>query len=140
MPYTAPTFVNNSQPPLNASNMNDLAQAVENLEVPNGGTGRASLEDGSVLIGNGTDPVEMLSGSGALYSTTSGSPQFGTLPASCGGTGYTSIASLRANIAVYQIRTTPPNDTNSLWINPTDSSLNYYFNGSWKKIVGVFGG
>lgn len=139
MAYTAPTFVNNNTPAINATNLNALAQAVESLQVPNGGTGNNTFASGAILIGDGTNPVDELVGSGAVYATTSGDPKFGTLPASCGGTGYTSIASLRANIAVFQIRGNAPSDTNSLWINPNDNSLSYYYGGSWRKIVGVFG-
>lgn len=142
MAYTAPTFVNDSQPALNAENMNNLAQAVESLCVENGGTGASTLPQGGVLIGAGTQPVETIFGTGAVYATTNGNPTFGTLPASCGGTGYTSIASLRGNIKVYEIRTTEegePDDTNTLWINPDNNSISYYYDGSWRKIVGVFG-
>lgn len=139
MAYTAPTFVNNNTPAINATNLNNLAKAVESLGVENGGTGCNTFTDGAILVGDGTDPVDELVGTGAVYATTSGNPQFGTLPASCGGTGYTSLASLRANIAVYQIRNTAPNDTNSLWINPDDNTISYYHNGTWKKTVGVFG-
>jgi hypothetical protein len=139
MAYTAPTFVNNNTPAINATNLNNLAKAVESLGIENGGTGKSSFTDGAILVGNGTDPVDELTGTGAVYATAQGSPQFGTLPVNCGGTGYTSLASLRANIAVFQIRGTAPNDTNSLWINPNDNSLSYYYNGSWRKIVGVYG-
>ena len=139
MAYTAPTFVNDSLPSINATNLNNLAKAVESLGVENGGTGCNTFTDGAILVGDGADPVDELVGTGAVYATTSGSPQFGTLPTSCGGTGYTSLASLRANIAVFQVRTTAPNDTNSLWINPSDNTISYYYSGSWRKIVGVFG-
>ena len=142
MAYTAPTFVNDSQPSLNAENMNNLAQAVELLGVENGGTGASIIASGGIVVGAGTQPVETVFGTGALYSTSNGDPTFGTLPVSCGGTGYTTIAALRANIKVFEIRTTEegePDDTNTLWINPDNNSVSYYYNGSWRKIVGVFG-
>lgn len=50
MAYTAPTFVNDSAPALNANNMNDLAQNVENLQVANGGTGRQTLKIGRAHV------------------------------------------------------------------------------------------
>ena len=138
-PYSAPTFINDNTPAINATNLNNLAKAVESLGVANGGTGNNTFTNGGILVGDGTDPVGDITGTGALYATSSGNPQFGTLPASCGGTGYTSLASLRANIAIYQVRTTAPTDTNSLWINPNDNTISYYYGGSWRKIVGVFG-
>ena len=138
-PYVAPTYVNNNPPAINDTNLNNLSKAVELLGVANGGTGSTNFDEGAVLIGNGTEPVEGLTGTGALYAVESGSPQFGTLPVSCGGTGFTTLAALRANIFVFQIRTTPPNDTNSLWINPDDNTISYYYQGAWHKIVGVFG-
>ena len=139
MAYTAPTFVNNNTPAINATNLNNLAKAVESLGVENGGTGNSSFTEGAILVGDGSNPVDELKGTGAVFATVSGNPEMGTLPVSCGGTGYTSLASLRANIAIFQIRTTQPNDTNSLWINPNDNTLSYYYNGSWRKVVGVFG-
>lgn len=138
-PYVAPTFVNNNAPALNADNMNNLAKAVQKLGVANGGTGKTSITDGAIVVGNGTDAVDELTGTGALYATTNKNPQFGTLPASCGGTGVTSLAQLRATINLIQIRGDAPNDTNCLWINPNDNTLNYYYNGSWRKTLGVFG-
>jgi hypothetical protein len=138
-PYVAPTFVNNNAPALNADNMNNLAQAVQRLGVANGGTGATEITEGAIVIGNGTDTIEELSGTGAVYATTYGQPEFGTLPPSCGGTGLTSLASLRANLGLIQIRGTAPTDTNSLWIRPSDNTLHYYYKGEWRTISGTFG-
>ena len=138
-PYVAPDFINDNPPAINETNLNNLAKAVENLGVQNGGTGVKTISEGAIVVGAGIEPVEELLGSGAVYATEPGNPQYGTLPVSCGGTGFTTLASLRANIYVFQIRTTPPNDTNSLWINPDDNTLSYYYQGKWRKIVGVFG-
>lgn len=141
MAYTNPNFQNNNTPAINATNLNDLANAVQKLGVENGGTGRTTLASGALIMGNGTSPVGNLYGVGALYSQTSGNPQFGTLPVSCGGTGVSTMAQLRSNISVFLIQTAQPQDTsgNILWINPSDSTLNYYYNGQWRKILGVFG-
>lgn len=144
-PYVAPTFVNDNSPALNATNMNNLAQAVQKLGVANGGTGKTSITDGAIVVGNGTDAVDELTGTGALYATTNKNPQFGTLPPSCGGTGVTSLSALRAVISVFQVATYTPTDTHSLWIDPRDNTLAFYYVdpqtgvGAWRKIVGVFG-
>lgn len=141
MAYTNPNFKNNDTPAINATNLNNLANAVQNLGVENGGTGKSSITSGALVKGNGSNPVGEVIGTGALYSQTSGNPQFGTLPVSCGGTGVAAMSALRANIHVFLIQTSQPNDTSGdiLWINPSDSTLSYYYNGQWRKILGVFG-
>lgn len=63
------------------------------IDVPHGGTGQENMTEGSLLTGNGTNPVSMLTGTGAVYSTESGKPTFGTLPVQMGGTGKTSFNS-----------------------------------------------
>lgn len=56
---------------------------------------------GSVVIGDATNGVKGINGTGALYATTSGAPSFGTLPISAGGTGATTAAAARTNLDVY---------------------------------------
>jgi len=56
---------------------------------------------GSVVIGDATNGVKGINGTGALYATTSGAPSFGTLPLSAGGTGATTAAAARTNLDVY---------------------------------------
>lgn len=63
------------------------------IDVPHGGTGQKTFTAGALLKGNGTGAVGMVSGTGAVYATTSGDPKFGTLPVSMGGTGKTSFTS-----------------------------------------------
>lgn len=143
MAYTAPTFVNNNTPAINAQNLNDLAGAVQLLTVPNGGTGRNNLYAGSILLGNGTDPVLRLSGTGAVYATTYGSPTFGTLPVSCGGTGATTMEQLKSSMGLtnagFVAQASPPSDTSVLWINTTNNTMNYFNGTNWIPIVGVYG-
>lgn len=88
--------------------------------VAQGGTGASTLTVNALLVGNGTDPVKMISisqgalvigdttngvaaltGTGALYALTSGAPTFGTLPISAGGTGATNAANARTSLDVY---------------------------------------
>ena len=59
------------------------------VKVAHGGTGQTSFDSGAILKGNGAGNVAQLLGIGALYAAASGSPQFGTLPVSAGGTGRT---------------------------------------------------
>lgn len=61
------------------------------LGVVRGGTGARTFAAGGLLKGNGTDAVTALTGTGAVYATTSGSPKFGTLPVTAGGTGRTTL-------------------------------------------------
>lgn len=60
-----------------------------------------SLENGSVLVGDNTNTVKGLKGVGALFSSTSGTPQIGTLPIALGGTGGVTVATARQNLEVY---------------------------------------
>lgn len=142
MAYEAPTFVNGSTPALNATNMNALAEAVESLGVENGGTGKQSITSGALVKGNGTGAIGEVIGTGAVYATASGSPTFGTLPVSCGGTGVTSIAALKTAMGLtsagFIISAAAPSDTTKLWINSTNSTMNYYNGSAWVAIRGVF--
>ena len=65
------------------------------LPVFRGGTGHSSIDKGCLMRGNGSGFVTLFSGKGAVYcGNIGGDPQFGTLPADCGGTGQTSLAGL----------------------------------------------
>lgn len=68
------------------------------LSVARGGTGKATATAGAILKGNGTSAFTEMSGTGAVYATTKNSPTFGTLPASCGGTGLTASPSMQTNL------------------------------------------
>lgn len=72
----------------------DVTQGV--LSVVRGGTGMSSPTSGGLIKGNGTEPCGIVRGTGALYSLSAGNPRFGTLPASMGGTGVTSLNALRS--------------------------------------------
>lgn len=142
MAYTNPNFQNNNTPAINATNLNNLANAVQLLGVENGGTGKASITSGAIVKGNGTNAVGEISGTGALYSATSGNPQFGTLPVSCGGTGAVTLDALKENMGLasagFVISDTEPEVTTVLWINPTTRTLSFYYNGYWVLVRGVY--
>lgn len=142
MPYTNPNFRDNTTPALSAENMNNLANAVAQLSTANGGTGRTTLTSGAILYGDGTNAVGLLVGTGAVYATTSGSPQFGTLPVTCGGTGVTSLSALKTNLGLanagFVVQSSEPADHTVLWINSNNSTLNYYNGSAWVSIRGVF--
>lgn len=143
MAYVNPQWNNNSIPPIDADNLNDMSEALELLGVENGGTGASTLAQGGLLVGQGTNAVQTLTGTGALFATQSGTPQFGTLPVSCGGTGATTQEAARAALGLtnsrFVIQTSQPTDTTVLWIDPTDSTMSYYYENEWHKICGVFG-
>ncbi len=88
--------------------------------VAQGGTGLKTLTANALLVGNGTDPVRLVSltngtilvgddtevikglqGVGALFSKTAGTPEIGTLPIELGGTGGITAAAARQNLDVY---------------------------------------
>lgn len=88
--------------------------------VAQGGTGRSDLTVNAILVGDGTNQVKMISlaegalaigdatngvagllGTGALFADTSGIPQFGTLPLTAGGLGATTAQGARDNLDVY---------------------------------------
>ena len=88
--------------------------------VAQGGTGQNTLTSNALIVGNGTNAVKMISldsgavaigdqtngvkgllGAGALFADVSGTPKFGTLPITAGGTGAVSAASARTNLSVY---------------------------------------
>ena len=88
--------------------------------VAQGGTGQKALTVNALLVGNGTDAVKMVSidqgaivtgdttngvtgllGTGAVFAEVSGTPKFGTLPLTAGGTGATTAAAARTNLSVY---------------------------------------
>lgn len=142
MAYTNPNFQNNNTPAINATNLNNLANAVQNLGVENGGTGKSSITYGALVKGNGTSAVGEVVGTGALYSETSGSPQFGTLPVSCGGTGSVTLDALKESMGLsnagFVISDTAPSVTTVLWIDSTNSTMKYYNGETWVAIRGVY--
>lgn len=148
MAYVNPNFKNNDVPAINETNLNNLANAVELLGVENGGTGVSSVTSGALVKGNGTGAVGEVIGTGALYSETSGNPQFGTLPVSCGGTGAVTLDALKTNMGleyggfVISASTPAASDRKKLWVNTTNNCLYYYNSTSakWIAIRGVYSG
>lgn len=143
MAYINPNFQNNNTPAINATNLNNLANAVQLLGVENGGTGKTSITSGAIVTGNGTGSVNELSGTGAVYATQNGSPQFGTLPVSCGGTGVLTLDALKTAMGLsnagFVIQNTAPSITTVLWIDTTNGTLKYYNGTNWIPIVGTYG-
>lgn len=142
MAYTNPNFQNNNTPAINATNLNNLANAVQNLTVPNGGTGKTSITSGAIVTGNGTGSVNELSGTGAVYATQTGSPQFGTLPVNCGGTGVVTLDALKDAMGLsnagFVVSDTAPQVTTVLWIDSTNGIMKYYNGTNWVAIHGVY--
>lgn len=69
------------------------------VPVARGGTGATSFPSGALVRGTGGASLNYLQGAGALYSPSTGKPQFGTLPISMGGTGVTTLNGLLALVA-----------------------------------------
>lgn len=65
-----------------------------------------AIDEGALVIGNATNGVAGLVGTGALYADTSGLPKFGTLPLSAGGLGANTKEGARANLEVYSKKET----------------------------------
>lgn len=143
MPYSNPNWVNGGVPAIDQDNLNDISNTLELVPVDNGGTGKTSITSGAIVEGNGTSAVQELLGTGAVYATTSGSPQFGTLPVSCGGTGVTTLAQLKTDMGLskagWVAQGTAPGDTSVLWIDTANNNVMKFWNGSaWKTITGAF--
>lgn len=68
-----------------------------------GGTGLSSPTAGGLLKSNGSNSCSSMRGTGALYSRSAGNPVFGTLPVSMGGTGVTSLDSLKNSLGIISI-------------------------------------
>ena len=145
MAYVNPGWVNGGVPAIDEDNLNDMSNALELLPVENGGTGANSLTEGAVLVGDTTNPVGELLGTGALYAETSGDPQFGTLPVSCGGTGVTTLSQLKADMGLanggFVISATEPTDTTKMWIDSGNSNILKVYdtdNSAWITVSGAF--
>ena len=69
------------------------------VPVARGGTGASSFPSGALVRGTGGTSLSYLRGVGALYSKSTGAPQFGTLPISMGGTGVTTLNELLELVA-----------------------------------------
>lgn len=143
MAYANPGWTNGAAPAISAENLNNISNTLEAVPAENGGTGRSTLTGGAIITGNGTDPVGLLSGTGAVYANTSNSPQFGTLPVSCGGTGVTTLEALRTALGLtnggFVASSTAPDDTSKLWIDTGNSGIMKYYDGSvWVPIRGTF--
>lgn len=118
--------------------IDDIVLASDIIDAAHGGTGRATLTANAVIAGNGTGTVKLItSASGALYSTSSGgTPQFGTLPVAQGGTGATTAANARSNLAVYS---TTEVDNKVTAVTATSYSITLSTN-SWADSTGTVGG
>ena len=93
MAYTPTTWANGVTP-INAGNLNKMEQGIKRAhedvrEVSVGGTGKNTHSLNSVLIGNGTNPVNNIAtADGAFYAVAENEePVFGVLPIGQGGTG-----------------------------------------------------
>ena len=88
--------------------------------VAQGGTGRNSLTVNALLVGNGTNAIKMVSmaegglavgdatngiksltGTGVLFALSSGAPEFGLVPISLGGTNANTATGARTNLDVF---------------------------------------
>ena len=100
--YVAPTFVNGSSPAINASELNAMAQTLQQVGIENGGTGATSAAAARTALGITPANIGALATSGGTISgnlTVSGSLTVGTyattVPISAGGTGQTTVAGAR---------------------------------------------
>lgn len=143
MAYVNPGWVNGAAPAISADNLNNMSNTLETVPAENGGTGRTTLTSGALITGNGTGAVGQLTGTGAVYAESNGNPQFGTLPVSCGGTGVTTLDSLKTAMGLanggFVASSTAPVDTTKLWIDTGNSGIMKYYDGAaWVAIRGTF--
>lgn len=145
MAYVNPGWINGAAPAISADNLNNISNTLESVPVANGGTGRATLTSGALITGNGTSAVGQLTGTGAVYAESTGDPQFGTLPVSCGGTGVTTLAQLKEDMGLanggFVIAAEAPVDTTKMWIDSGHGNIMKVYdsdNSAWIAIAGAF--
>lgn len=97
MPYTKPTWVDNStEVPINAANLNALSAAVAQLPIENGGTNATTAA--GALTNLGAEPKANVTSKGSqntpVYFDANGvaNPIASPLPVALGGTGQNSVA------------------------------------------------
>ena len=89
--YVAPTWYNDTNPPIDAAELQDICDSIEKLPVANGGTGATTASQ--ALNNLGALAVSKVAGIGnantPVYFNSSGTakPMTGQLPISLGGTG-----------------------------------------------------
>ena len=145
MAYVNPGWTNGAAPAIDQDNLNDMSDALEQLSPENGGTGKQGVTAGALLKGNGSDPMQEVSGTGALYANTTNNPQFGTLPASCGGTGVTTLDALKNAMGLanggFVVSSTAPGDTTKMWIDTGNGGILKVYdseNAAWIPVAGTF--
>lgn len=87
MAYTNPGFNNGTEPYINATNLNALANAVQLLPIENGGTGATTAANARANLGLNTTGVNALVNGNAL-------------PIANGGTGATTATNARSNLGL----------------------------------------
>lgn len=65
-----------------------------------------AIDAGALVMGDATNGVAGVLGTGALFATISGAPKFDTLPIEAGGTNATTVADARTNLDVYSKKET----------------------------------
>lgn len=145
MAYVNPGWINGAAPAISAVNLNNMSNTLETVPAENGGTGRTTLTSGALITGNGTGAVGQLTGTGAVYAESTGDPQFGTLPVSCGGTGVTTLAQLKEDMGLanggFVIAAAAPVDTTKMWIDSGNGNILKVYdtnNSVWITIAGAF--
>ena len=100
--YAAPTFVDDTSPALDASEMNAIAKTVELVSIANGGTGATSAGDARTALGITPANIGALAASGGNITgnlSVAGSLTVGsyatTVPITAGGTGATTVEGAR---------------------------------------------
>lgn len=87
MGYTNPGWTNDTEPYINADNLNDISDTLECVPVENGGTGATTAADARANLGLNTTGINRL---------VAGF----TLPIFCGGTGGISASAARENLGL----------------------------------------
>lgn len=87
MAYSNPGWVNNSDPYINANNLNDISETLECVPVENGGTGATTAADARQNLGLDDFPINQL-----VYEHV--------LPISGGGTGATTLEGAKYNLGI----------------------------------------
>ena len=106
--YTNPHWVNNSNPAINATEMNAISDALEKVPIANGGTNATNAADARTNLGitlANLGAVAANGGEASNFRVNSWNANTAVLPVANGGTGANTAAGARTNLGINNVAT-----------------------------------